>query len=158
MNLDSNHPFAALKALEQATSDCYLGHMTLDPLLNAPPEIQFHAIAAFLALVLGILQLALPKGNPRHRIVGYIWVASMLIVAISSFWIHTIQTVGLFSPIHILSVFTLLNVPYAVWAARRGNIKAHRRAMLSLFWLALVGAGLFTLLPNRIMGQVFFGT
>jgi uncharacterized membrane protein len=36
-------------------------------------------------------------------------------------------------------------------------IRAHRKTMLSLFWLALVGAGLFTLLPGRIMGQMVFG-
>jgi uncharacterized membrane protein len=132
--------------------------MTLTPLLSAPPFIFYHALAAMLALCLGILQLALPKGNRRHRILGYVWVISMVGVAISSFFIHTIQLIGPFSPIHILSVFTLFTVPRAVLAARRGNIKAHRSAMQQLFWFALIGAGLFTLLPNRIMGEVLFGT
>jgi uncharacterized membrane protein len=29
--------------------------------------------------------------------------------------------------------------------------------MMLVFWLALMGAGLFTLLPHRIMGQAVFG-
>ena len=132
--------------------------MTLMPLLNAPPSIFYHALAAMLALGLGILQLALPKGNRRHRILGYIWVICMVAVSVTSFFIHTIRLIGPFSPIHVLSVFTLFTVPRAILSARRGNIKAHRSAMLQLFWLALIGAGMFTLLPSRIMGEVLFGT
>jgi uncharacterized membrane protein len=132
--------------------------MTFQPFLDANPVIQIHAAAALLALALGTAQLLMPNGGPRHRAVGYVWLACMLGLALSSFFIHEIRLVGPFSPIHILSFFTLFNVPYAVLAARRGNIQAHRKAMLSLYWLALVGAGLFTLLPGRIMGQMLFGT
>jgi uncharacterized membrane protein len=132
--------------------------MSFDPLLFAPPSTQFHAAAAVFAFALGVVQLIMPKGGMRHRFVGYIWLVSMVVVAISSFFIHTIQLIGPFSLIHLLSVFTLIQVPRAVLAARRGNIKLHRSAMLQLFWLALVGAGLFTLLPDRLMGQVVFGS
>jgi uncharacterized membrane protein len=41
--------------------------------------------------------------------------------------------------------------------ARGGKIKAHRRAMILLFWLALVLTGLFTFSPGRIMNQVVTG-
>ena len=127
--------------------------MTFSPLLNAPLAIQWHAIAALLALLLGIAQLLMLKGGLRHRIVGYVWLVAMVVVALSSFLIHEIRLMGPFSPIHVLSIFTLVNVPIAVLAARRGNIRAHRKAMLSLFWLALVGAGLFTLLPAASWGR-----
>jgi len=132
--------------------------MTLEPLLRAPVEIQLHAFAALGAFALGIAQLALPKGTPFHRMRGYAWAGLMLLVAISSFWLHSIRLVGPFSPIHLLSILTLAGVPRAVYLARAGDIAGHRRMMLILFWFALVGAGLFTLLPGRIMGAVVLGS
>ncbi len=62
--------------------------MSLAPLLNAPLVIQLHAVAAFAALLLGIVQFASPKGTLPHRTVGWIWVVLMLTIAVSSFWIH----------------------------------------------------------------------
>ena len=43
---------------------------------------------------------------------------------------------------------------FAVQAARRGDIRRHKRAMTSLFWLALVLTGAFTFLPGRVMHQL----
>ena len=126
-------------------------------LTGAPPVIQAHAYAAFAAIALGGVQLALPKGTARHRVLGFSWAALMLFLAGSSLFIHTIRTLGPFSPIHGLSLFTLVMVPLAVLAARRGDIGAHRRAMLSLYALALIVTGFFTLWPGRIMHRVVFG-
>ena len=81
----------------------------------------------------------------------------MLGVALSSFWIHTIRQFGDFSLIHLLSIFTLIMVPAEVWAAHTHNAARHRAIMLSLVVFALIGAGLFTLAPGRIMHQVAFG-
>jgi uncharacterized membrane protein len=50
-----------------------------------------------------------------------------------------------------------LTVPLAVIFARRGNIAGHRRSMLSIYWIALIVTGIFTLLPGRLLGQVLFG-
>jgi uncharacterized membrane protein len=36
-------------------------------------------------------------------------------------------------------------------------VKQHRSAMISLYLFALIGAGVFTLLPGRIMHEVVFG-
>ena len=131
--------------------------MTLQPLLNASPVIQLHALAAVLALGLGVFQFWMPKRGPRHRYVGYSWAALMMVIALSSFFIHEIRLIGPFSPIHILSIVTLIGVPRAILAARRRNFVAHQRGMKIVFYSALVGAGLFTLLPGRIMGAVVFG-
>jgi uncharacterized membrane protein len=65
--------------------------------------------------------------------------------------------VGPVDPIHLLSIFTLITLPLAVWAAHRHRVAEHRRAMISLFLGALVIAGAFTLVPGRIMHQVVFG-
>jgi hypothetical protein len=81
--------------------------MSLAPLLDAAPAIPLHAFAAMAAFVLGSIQLAVPKGTLPHRTLGWIWVILMLVVAGSSFWIHQIQLVGPWSPIHLLSIFSL---------------------------------------------------
>jgi uncharacterized membrane protein len=131
--------------------------MSLGPLLSAPPPIPWHAFAALAALAIGGAQLALPKGTTRHRVMGYAWAALMLVIAISSFWIQQIRLIGPFSPIHILSIIVLITVPLAVWHAHRRRVAKHRRVMISLYVFALIGAGVFTLLPGRIMHAVVFG-
>lgn len=132
--------------------------MSLTPLLAAPLAIQLHAFVALAAVVLGALQLAAPKGTARHRAAGYGWAGLMLVVAVSGLFIHTIRMFGPFSPIHILSLVILVTVPLAIRRARRGEAAAHGRAMRNIFWIALVAAGLFTLLPGRLMHRVLFGS
>jgi uncharacterized membrane protein len=131
--------------------------MSLAPLLNAAPAIPLHAFAAMAAFVLGIVQFAAPKGTLPHRSIGWIWVLLMVGVAGSSFWIHQIRLFGPWSPIHLLSIFTLSMLPFGVWMAHRHRVIDHRRIMISIFTGALVIAGLFTLLPGRVMHAVVFG-
>ena len=131
--------------------------MTLVPLLAAPAVIQLHAFAALSAFGLGAVQLAAPKGTIPHRAFGWLWASLMLAVVLSSFFIHTIRMWGPWSPIHLLSLFTLIMLPLAVLNARRHQVERHRRAMTGLFIGALVIAGIFTLWPGRIMHDVVFG-
>ena len=131
--------------------------MSLAPLLAAPAVIQIHAFAALGAFGLGAIQLAAPKGTIPHRTIGWIWAGLMLTVVLSSFLIHTIRLWGPFSPIHLLSIFTLVMLPLGVWMAHRHRVADHRRIMILMFSGALVIAGLFTLLPGRIMHAVVFG-
>jgi uncharacterized membrane protein len=132
--------------------------MTLAPLLSAPAVIQFHAAFAFAAIGLGVTQFLAPKGTFSHRTLGWAWASLMILVAGTSLFIHTIRTWGLWSPIHLLSLFTLAVVPWAVMRARRHDIPRHRQAMIWIFTLALVVTGLFTLAPGRIMNEVVFGS
>ena len=131
--------------------------MTLAPLLDASPAIQAHAFAAMAAFAVGVVQLAAPKGTLPHRPVGWLWVALMAVVAVSSAFIHGMRLWGPFSPIHLLSIFTLIVLPVAVWRAHRHDVRNHRSAMVGLFGGALVLAGLLTFLPGRIMHEVAFG-
>jgi uncharacterized membrane protein len=131
--------------------------MTLAPLLTASPAIQMHAFAALAAFALGAVQLTAPKGTIPHRLFGWLWAGLMLTVVLSSFFIHEIRLWGPWSPIHLLSIFTLVMLPMAVWRARRHDVRRHQRAMVGLFAGALVIAGLFTFLPGRIMHAVLFG-
>jgi uncharacterized membrane protein len=133
--------------------------MSLQPLLDAVAPIPLHAFAAMAAFVLGVVQLLAPKGTLPHRALGWIWVALMATVAISSFWIHghSFRLWRTWSPIHLLSIFTPVMLAVAVISARRHNVRAHAIIMTSIFTGALVIAGLFTLVPGRIMHTAVFG-
>ncbi|MBB5573254.1 MULTISPECIES: DUF2306 domain-containing protein [Rhizobium] len=130
--------------------------MTLEPLIDAPIAIQIHVVAVVPAALLGAYLLVRPKGTPRHRLLGKIWLALMVIVALSSFFIHQINMFYGFSPIHLLSVYTLLSCWGAIVNALKHNIEAHKRIVRSLYFGGVVGAGAFALLPGRIMNEVAF--
>lgn len=131
--------------------------MDLIPFTHAPLPIQLHAYAALGAFVRGAMQLAGVKGTTRHRALGYAWAALMLVVGLSSFWIHEIRLWGPWSPIHLLAIFTLVMLPLGIWHAHNHAVRRHRSAMLGLFFGALVIAGLLTLAPGRIMHRLVFG-
>ena len=132
-------------------------NFTFAPLLNAPPVIQLHAVAAMAAFALGVVQLSAAKGTLPHRTLGWIWVTLMVVVSITAFFIHEIRLWGPWSPIHLLAIFTLVTLPLAVWHARRHAVAKHRTTMIGIFTGALVIAGLFTFVPGRIMHAVVFG-
>lgn len=130
--------------------------MTLSPLLNAPPIIQLHVVAVCLAVILGPLAMLRRSRDIWHKVLGRAWVLAMGLTALSSFFIAEARTLGPFSPIHILSVLTLVGLWQAVALARAGRIAEHRKAMLSLFTNAIGIAGLFTLLPGRRISDTLF--
>jgi uncharacterized membrane protein len=132
--------------------------MSLAPLLNASPVIQAHAFAAMAAFALGVVQLAAPKGTLPHRTIGWIWVLLMLGVALSSFYIHQIRLWGPWSPIHLLSIFSIAMLALGVWRARHHNVRGHKWTMIFTFLGALVIAGVFTFVPGRIMHKALFGS
>jgi hypothetical protein len=63
----------------------------------------------------------------------------------------------LWSPTHLLSIFTLVTLPLGVRMEHRHRVGDDRRIMILIFSGALVIAGLFTLVPGRIMHTVVFG-
>lgn len=131
--------------------------MTLEPLLHATIAIQIHVAAVIPAALLGAYLLLRPKGTPTHRSLGKIWLSLMVITALSSFFIHQINLFYGFSPIHLLSIFVLFGCWGAIANARKRNIAAHKRIVRGLYFGGIVGAGIFTFLPGRIMNKVAFG-
>jgi uncharacterized membrane protein len=122
----------------------------------APLVIQLHIAGAVTALVIGSVLLAGVKGSGLHKRLGWTWVAAMTLTAISSLFIRTLHP-GHFSFIHLLSGWTLIALPMAIFAIRRRNVRLHRRAMTGMFVGGLLIAGLFTFLPGRLMWNVFLG-
>jgi len=130
--------------------------MTFEPLLHASIAIQIHVAAVVPAAVLGAYLLLQPKGTPRHRLLGKIWLCLMVITALSSFFIHQINMFYGFSPIHLLSAYVLFGCWGAIVNARKGNIEAHKGIVRGIYFVGIVGAGLFTFIPGRIMNKVAF--
>lgn len=120
---------------------------------DAPLTIYVHLAAALVAVVLGIVILLRRKGTRAHQSIGWIWVGLMTAASLTSFGI---QARGRFSVIHVLSVIVLVSVSVAIVSARTGNIRLHKICMISTF-SGLVIAGVFTLLPYRMLGKVVFG-
>lgn len=130
--------------------------MDATALAASTPAIQIHAGAAMLSFLLGTLVLLLKKGTRLHKAMGRVWVALMVVVALSSFVITEIRMIGPYSLIHALSLFTLAGLVQAVRAIRRGDVRAHRAAMIGLYGGALILAGAFTLVSGRRMHAVLF--
>ncbi|MBI3439754.1 MAG: DUF2306 domain-containing protein [Proteobacteria bacterium] len=118
--------------------------------------VQWHVVAASMATVIGFVVVSLPKGSPLHKILGWTWVASMALTAVSSFFITGLNG-DRYSIIHILSGWTMVALPLGIYAIKRRNIAEHRRAMTGLFFGGLLVAGALTFIPGRFMYQLFFG-
>lgn len=127
----------------------------LDPILKASTAVKVHVTAALAAFTLGLAMFALPKGKGLHKPMGWVWVVLMVMTATSSFFITGLMG-RYYSPIHLLSGWTLIALPLAIFAIRRRNVARHRMGMEGLFMGGLLIAGLFTFLPGRIMWNVFF--
>jgi len=112
---------------------------------------------AIIAVILGGIQLSMKKGGTIHKLLGRIWVGLMLIVATTSFFIHEIKLWGAYSPIHLLSLWTIFILGVGIYYVRVGNIKRHKQVMIATYFFALILTGFFTLYPGRIMHQILIG-
>ena len=115
-------------------------------------QIQLHLATALLALGLGTANLILAKGTLRHRVFGWFWIAAMLCVTLSSFWIREINH-GSFSWIHGLTVWTLFSMAVAICAIRAGRVRLHAGFMSGTMAGAVVAGG-FALAPGRYIANL----
>ena len=131
--------------------------------MQLTPTIAIHLSAALGALAIGPVALWARKGETQrpvlHRAFGYAWVALMLVTALSALFIRDFRLPNLngYTPIHLLVPYTLLGIFGALWHLAKKDIPSHRKTMQRLYFGACVGAGLFTLLPNRYLGQLVWG-
>ena len=115
------------------------------------PLIWLHLASVMLPLVITPVQLLRRRGDGVHRMLGWVWALSLFGTALISFGIRDVNDGG-FSFIHIFSIITILTVPMLVFAARHHRVARHRRAVRGLVTGALLTAGYFTLIPNRMLG------
>ncbi len=123
---------------------------------SVPVLIWPHLLTVMVAVALTPVMLLRPRGTSAHRRLGWIWVVAMFSTALLSLLVRNVNHGG-FSFIHILSVWTLVQVPIIVWSARTHNVKRHRRSVRAMVTGALLVAGFFTFPFNRLLGQWLFG-
>lgn len=121
-----------------------------------PLNVWAHVTIIIIAMALTPLMLLRKRGDRLHRRVGYVWVGAMLLTAMVSLDIRVINR-GEFSPIHLLSIWTIIQVPLIVIRARQHDAVRHRRAVHGMVLGALLIAGFFTFPFNRMLGQMLFG-
>ena len=122
------------------------------------PWVGPHLAAALIALALGAVQLGLKKGDRRHRMLGYAWLAIIAYICVSGLLIQLEP--GHVTIIHMASsafaVADLLLLPLIVWSARTGRRRLHKGAVLALF-AGMLSAGLQAFIPWRTGGLLIAG-
>ena len=119
-----------------------------------------HLATVLPAFAIGIFQLLRRKGTPSHKFLGKIYMLLMLTTAFITLAMPAHvgpRFLGHFGFIHAFSLLTLFSVPTAFFAARRGNIKAHRGAMIGLYVGGILIAGTFAFMPGRMLHEWLFG-
>jgi uncharacterized membrane protein len=121
-----------------------------------PWVFQLHILSALTALLIGTVILLRPKGRGLHKTLGWCWVAAMGTTAVSSLFMTGLNG-GFYSFIHILSGWTIIALPMAIFAIRRRKVETHRQAMTGIFVGGLLIAGGLTFIPGRFMFEFFLG-
>ena len=124
-------------------------------LLATPLSVQLHVVAAVFALVIGAVILLLPKGTEFHRTLGWSWVASMILVAMTSVVMIADMRGGI-NALHIFTAITVLSLWAGLTGIRRRDVRRHASSMVGLYVGGLIIAGLFAFIPGRVMWAVFF--
>jgi uncharacterized membrane protein len=119
-----------------------------------------HLATVLPAFAIGAFQLFRRKGTPSHKFLGKIYMLLMLTTGIITLAMPAEvgpRFLNHFGFIHAFSLLTLFNVPLAYVAARRGNIRAHRGAMIGLYIGGILIAGAFAFSPGRMLHTWLFG-
>ena len=113
-------------------------------------------VLALTALGIGTVILFKPKGTGFHKTLGWTWVIAMGTTAVSSLFITGLNG-NFYSFIHLLSGWTIIGLPMAIYAIRNRKVDAHKRAMTGMFVGGLLIAGALTFLPGRFMFEFLLG-
>ena len=114
-----------------------------------------HIVTVLPCVPLGLYLLLAPKGTPRHKQLGKLWVVLMLTTATSTLFLRGF---GNFTWIHIFVPITYRACWAIVRTARAGDIKGHRNEIVGLFLGALMIPAIFAfILDGRLMNVMLFG-
>lgn len=121
------------------------------------PSIWVHLSTVLTTSMLGAWLLLNRKGDRLHRLLGRIWMVLMLATATAALFIHALNPPNGFSPIHLFVLLTYFGVARAYLAIRKGEVAAHRAALLGVVFGGIVIAGGFVFIPGRLLATWLFG-
>ncbi|GGG60110.1 hypothetical protein GCM10011403_16760 [Pseudohongiella nitratireducens] len=122
--------------------------------------VTVHLATIIPAIFLGAYLLSQSKGTGKHRAIGKLYMSLMVITAGVTLFMPAYvgpQLFNHFGIIHILSFVVFFSVGRALYAARQGDIKTHRKNMVGLYVGGILVAGVFTLSPGRLIHGWLFG-
>jgi len=128
--------------------------------MNYESLMYAHLVTVIPCVFIGAYLLLVKKGTGIHRKLGRIYMILMLITAVITLFMPAAvgpQVLNHFGWIHLFSFLTIYTVPTAYTAIRKGNVRAHKRKMVLLYFGAIIIAGGFTFAPGRYLHEVFFG-
>ena len=129
--------------------------MNIEYFTNASLAIQIHMLAATGAFFLGAYVLVRRKGTKAHKMAGRIFGLLMFATATTAVFIREINN-GSLSWIHIFVPITFIGLYQVVSSIRKGNVKTHKRHVLTMYFAALLIPGAFAFMPGRTMWMLFF--
>jgi uncharacterized membrane protein len=115
-----------------------------------------HLATIIVGLALTPVMLLRMRGDRLHRTLGWVWCTALFLTALDSLFIRLLNRGG-FSVIHLLSIWTMIQVPIIVWSARSHDVRRHRSAVRGMVTGALLIAGFFTFPFDRMLGHWLFG-
>ncbi len=119
-----------------------------------------HLATVVPCFAIGTVLLLIKKGTAIHKNMGRVYMVLMLFTATVTLFMSAQvgpKILNHFGWIHSFSFLTLYTIPAAYFAIKRGDVKSHKRAMVLLYFGAIIIAGGFTFVPGRYLYELFFG-
>ncbi|WP_427454645.1 DUF2306 domain-containing protein [Litorimonas sp. WD9-15] len=129
--------------------------MNIEYFTQASLAIQIHMLVAIGAFFLGAYVLMRRKGTKAHKLAGRIFGLLMIATATTAIFIRDLND-GSFSWIHIFVPITFIGMYQIISSIRKGDVKRHRRHVLTMYFAALLIPGFFAFMPGRTMWMLFF--
>jgi uncharacterized membrane protein len=128
--------------------------------------LQIHIISGVCVLLLGMLQIILPKHGKRHRVLGRLYFYGMTSIFLTSIVLCLFDhDLALFSSI-FLAVVALFSYYSALMGMRFGRYKVLPKPMLTdkiisfcglISWLGMLGVGIWCVLSKNYSAAIILG-
>ncbi|WP_166963715.1 DUF2306 domain-containing protein [Yeosuana marina] len=127
--------------------------------MNYLDLMYLHLATVLPCFIIGTVLLVIKKGTTIHVNFGRVYMILMLFTAMVTLFMPAHVGPKIFNHfgwIHSFSFLTIYTIPTAYWAIKKGNVKAHKRKMILLYFGAIIIAGAFTFSPGRYLHDLFF--
>lgn len=129
--------------------------------MHTPSPIVFlHLLVVLPCFFLGTYLIFAKKGSTFHLLGGKVYMVLMFFTGGLTLFIPAevgARLLNHFGFLHLLSLVTLWAVPRAWFAIKRGDVKAHKRAMILLYVGGILLAGGFAILAKgRYLNTLLF--